>query len=351
MSAQRTSPATGTAHTAKRLVVIGVALLATLAGCTGEPAATTTTEPSPSTTVPAAPPTTSTSVPPPTTTLVPDETTTTESGNAETAVAGAWDEFWVAWAEVRRSENLDRGPLQAVAADSVVDGVIALFERERQTSGPVDTEVATHPNVTIGGEAEAVIEDCVLLRPTFTETVGVWYEADLRSDDDGWRITDLSIRSLQGCVPAVLERAVIEAYEGYFDAEEVFWDPPDPSHPLIEESLADPQLTFIKGLLREHERRGVAFRSDPTIHPEVVEVRSATELVILDCSEPGIDDGLYDLASGERLVDEPPVRAGQRDLRSAVMVFVDGKWKASDFQAQVDYECEFAPTDRGLPSV
>jgi hypothetical protein len=107
----------------------------------------------------------------------------------------------------------------------------------------------------------------------------------------------------------------------------------------------------MRELLAEHAERGVALRSDPTTHPEVVEMRSPSELVILDCYEPGPDDGVYDLETGERLPDEPEVRSGQRNLRSAVMVFEDGRWKASDFQGQVNHECEFAPTDRGLPSV
>ena len=51
------------------------------------------------------------------------------------------------------------------------------------------------------------------------------------------------------------------------------------------------------------------------------------------------------------LPDEPPVEDGQRDLQSAVMVLDGGRWKVSDLQGQVDFECEFAPTDRGLPSV
>jgi hypothetical protein len=73
--------------------------------------------------------------------------------------------------------------------------------------------------------------------------------------------------------------------------------------------------------------------------------------VILSCLEPDPDYGLYDLDTGERLPDEQPVREGQRDLESAVIVLEDGKWKVSDLQGQVDFACEFAPTERGLPSV
>lgn len=351
MSTQQRPQIARKAPKAQRRLGIAISLLATLIGCAGEPVATIPTEPSGTSTAPTAQSSSTTSVPASTLTSVPDTTTTTESPDAEEGAIEAWDKFWAAWAEVRRSEDLDPGPLEAVADDAVIEGVIALFERQRQTSGPVDTEVITHPKVTIEGDSQAVLEDCVLLRPTFAERIGIWYEADLADGDDGWRVTGLAIRSLQGCVPAEIETAAISAYEAYYEAEGEFWDPPDPDHPLLAETLVEPQLGHIVEVLREHERRGVAFRSDPITHPEVVEVRSPSELVILDCTEPSLTDGVYDLDSGERLPDEPPVQEGQRDLRSAVMVFSDGKWKVSDFQGQVDYECDFAPTEQGLPSV
>ena len=95
----------------------------------------------------------------------------------------------------------------------------------------------------------------------------------------------------------------------------------------------------------------MALRGRPAIlHPEVIEVRSPTELVILSCLEPASDYGAYDIDSGERLDDVPAVRNGQRNLESAVMVLEGDHWKVSDLQGQVDFACEFAPTDRGLPS-
>jgi hypothetical protein len=72
---------------------------------------------------------------------------------------------------------------------------------------------------------------------------------------------------------------------------------------------------------------------------------------MLSCLEPDPAYGLYDLDTGVRLDDVPVVREGQRNLESAVMVLEGGQWKVSDLQGQVDFACEFAPTDRGLPSV
>jgi hypothetical protein len=264
----------------------------------------------------------------------------------------AWSAYWEAWADVRASDDLDAGPLEATASPDVVAGAIALFERQRSSGGgPVETDVELHPKVVAAEADRATIEDCVLLTPSFTSTVGVWHQAELIRTDQGWIVDDVRVRSAAGCVPMAIADAAIAGYEAYYEAETEFWDPADPTSPLIGDVLTEPQKSFIVGLLEEHQDRGVALRGQPTIHPEVVEVRSPTEVVILSCSEPDPAYGLYDVETGERLPDEPAVRDGQRDLQSAVMVLEDGLWKVSDLQGQVDFACEFAPTDRGLPSV
>lgn len=289
----------------------------------------------------------------PTTSTVPmsETTTTTAPSDPTDAVAEAWAEFWSAWADVRASAELSAGPLDGVASPGVVASVLAVLERQRETSGPVDTDVATSPVVMIEAPTAATVEDCVLFEPSLTETAGVWYSAELVDDGSGWRVVSLGIEDSSGCVPVAMADEAIAAYEAYYEAEHQFWNPPDPDHTMLESVLAEPQRSFVVNLLEDHASRGIGLRNQATRHPEVVEVRSPTELVILDCYEPGADDGLYDLASGERLSDEPEVRSGQKNLRSAVMVFDDGSWKVSDFQGQVDFECEFAPTERGLPSV
>ncbi len=331
------SPALG-----RGVVAVGLVCLSVFAACNRGSSGTEPTSPtSPDPPTTSVAPSTSTSVA--TATTVPDVTAD---------VLAAWEGFWEAWAAVRASEDLDPAPLEAVADPGVVEGAVALFERQRQSGlGAVETEVVTHGEVTEVGAGEAMVEDCVLLSPSFTESVGVWYQADLRDNGSGWLVADLRIRSSGGCVPGEMARDAIAAYEAYYDAEPRFWDPPDPDHPLISEVLAEPQLSFVVGLLEEHEERGVAVRGRPTTHPEVIELVSSTELVILSCNEPHPDYGVYDLETGERLSDEPPVSEGQRDLQSAVMLLDEGKWKVSDFQGQVDFACEFAPTERGLPSV
>lgn len=279
-------------------------------------------------------------------------TTTSTTLPTDDAVTAAWGSFWHAWKQVRASENLDPTPLNAVASSRVVDGAIALFERQRSAgSGPVETDVEWHTTVTALDADHATIEDCVLMTPSFTDAVGIWYEADLIRTPQGWIVDNLRIPSAGGCVPKTMAEEAIAGFEAYYIAEAEFWDPADPASPLIDEVLVDPQRGFIVELLEAHRARGVALRGQPTTHPEIIEVRSPTELVILSCLEPDPDYGLYDVATGERLPDEPVVREGQRDLQSAVLVLDGDVWKVSDFQGQVDFACEFAPTDKGLPSV
>lgn len=327
-------------------VVLAVTLV--VSACSGAAAIPTTLPNSPTPTTTESPPATTTSTTPATTT----STSTTVALPPEGDVELAWDAFWAAWVEVRASDDLDTGPLDAVAAPNVVEGAVALFEREREPDqGPVASEVAAGATVVDLGADVATVEDCVLLSPSFTNTTGVWYEADIRLRPRGWVVTELRIPSGAGCVPTELAEAAIAGYEAYYNARSEFWDPADPAHPLIDDVLAEPQLSFIVGLLEDHAARGVALRGQPTIHPEVIEVRSFDELVILSCMEPDPDYGVYDVATGERLPDAPPVRPGQHDLQSAVMVLEDGTWKVSDLQGQVDFACEFAPTERGLPAV
>lgn len=325
--------------------VVGVVVSAVLSGCSASPKAGSTTVPA---TTSASPFLTTSTTPPDagqsatTTTLPPDPTT---------AVVAAWRDFWSVWADLRASANPVVDPIEELAAPAVVASVLTVLERQIASSGPVETEIATSPSVDVESRTSATVEDCVLLVPSITESVGVWYVADLEDDGTGWKVASLQIEDSTGCVPAEFADDAISAYEAYYEAEAEFWNPPDSDDLLIAHVLTNPQRDFVVALLADHEGRGVGFRNEAVHHPEVIEVRSPTELVILDCYEPDADFGLYDLESGDRVPDEPEVRRGQRNLRSAVMVFEDGVWKASDFQGQVDFECELAPTDRGLPSV
>lgn len=344
VNSRRRSNASGGPSWSPIFAGAALAALLMLAACSSSGASefTTTVSTLMSTTTDQPTSSTSTSIP----------VTTTAAFPPDDDVIEAWDAYWNAWAEVRASVDLDGSVLESVATSNVIDGALALFDRERSSGlTVVETEVVLHPTVTDLDADSATVQDCVLLAPSFTENVGVWHQADLVRTEEGWLVDAIRIPRGGACVPREMGEAAIAGYLAYYQAQAEFWDPPNPDSPLVDRVMAEPQLRFIVGLLEQHESRGVALRGQPTTHPEVIEVRSETEVVILDCLEPALDFGLYDLATGERLEDEPLVREGQRNLRSAVMVFRNGEWKVSDLQGQVDFACEFAPTDRGLPSV
>lgn len=345
LSSRRSSIGLGGLTCRPFLVGVAFAALLTLGACTS-------TEPAETTSSSATDPVSTTGEPSNTTTNTPTSLSTTTTASPEEPVIDAWSAYWNAWIDVRASDNLDRGPLEAVASAAVVDGALTLFERQRSSGlGPVQTEVALHPAVTASDGDRAIVEDCVLLVPSFTDAVGVWYQAGLVRTDKGWMVDSIRIPRAGGCVPREMADAAIAAYDRYYEERSAFWDPPDPTSTLIEQVLAEPQRSFIVGLLDRHQAESVALRGRPTTHPEVIEVRSSTEVVILSCIEPNPAYGLYELDTGDRVPSEPSVQDGQRDLESAVMVLEDGLWKVSDLQGQVDFACEFAPTDRGLPSV
>ena len=92
----------------------------------------------------------------------------------------------------------------------------------------------------------ASIEDCVLLSPALTDTVGVWYQADLSRTDQGWVVAAVRVPFGGGCVPRGDGRSShIAGYEAYYEAESEFWDPPDPGSSLLGQVLLEPQKSFI----------------------------------------------------------------------------------------------------------
>ncbi|MDF1597073.1 MAG: hypothetical protein P1T08_13415 [Acidimicrobiia bacterium] len=278
MSTRRSLAGFGGPFRPPSVVSVALAALLALGACTDAAGTTTTTTPVPTSSTS----TTTTADPPATSTSTSAATTSTTELPTDTGVEAAWSSYWEAWTEVRASEDLDPAPLEAVASAQVVEGATVLFERQRESGqGPIETDVSLHPTVTAEQGNSATIEDCVLLAPSFTDNVGVWYEADLVRSDQGWKVDAVRIRSASGCVPREMADAAIQGYQAYYEAEADFWDPPNPSSPLLEQVLTEPQLSFITGLLDEHAALGAALRGQPTTHPEVIEVRSSTEVVIL----------------------------------------------------------------------
>ncbi|MDH3571621.1 MAG: hypothetical protein OER89_15730, partial [Gemmatimonadota bacterium] len=207
----------------------------------------------------------------------------------------------------------------------------------------------TVTNMPVVGEPAAdgsmEINDCLLLQPPVTAVQANWYSGVADVGDDGLlRLTALEPESLTGCVPAAIADAVLVDYEDYWDAAVEYWVPADADHPRLAETATGAHYDLIFELLVDHEARGLELRGRPETHPEVFEYRSPTEVVIVDCQLTDPERGLFVTATGERLPDVAPIVPGQRDARQVTLLLEDGRWKVSDRQAQVDFECQFAPS-------
>jgi len=235
--------------------------------------------------------------------------------------------------------------LRMLASGDVADRVLASFP------GTVERTVTSFPVVEVQDDRSVVINDCFIVTPPVTSSATLWYSGRVALFGGAWVVSELIPESLIGCVPAELGIPAIQGYENYWDARLEFWDPADPQSPLVAETTTGDQRALIRGLLEDHQARRLVLRGRPETHPEIIEVRSPTELVILDCQLQDPERGLFVAATGERLPNIAPIREDQRDIVSAVMQLEDGRWRVADVQGQVDAACEYAPTERGLPQV
>ncbi len=279
-----------------------------------------------------------------------EPTTSPEAPPAEDAIT-SWVAMWDGAEQLVTDPAAAQAAIEATADTAVAEQLATIFSPD--VDSDVDIAARTfenHPLLTDNGGGTVRIDDCLQVTPPDTSPF-VWFSGTATAEAGVWRVTSIEPEALGGCVPAEIADAAIAGYEEYWDARVVFWEPADPDHPLVEETLTGPQLEVIRDLLIDHQQRGLVLRGRAETHPEVVQITSATELTILDCMIQDPDRGVFDAATGERTDDIAPVAEGQRDLRSTVMVLEDGRWKVSDVQGQANVRCDTAPTVQGLPSV
>ncbi len=282
------------------------------------------------------------------------EPSSTEAPAAPAPPTEGATEAWVSMWQGAELLVVDPDAAQAAILDVATESVLAQLDTIYNPA--VDSDAVStprtfenNPTITPEGDSTVVIDDCIFESPRIGNAT-IWYSGTAEVVDGQWRIVALDLRSEIGCVPAGIAEEAIAGYETYWDARVDFWQPADPNNPLVEQTMTGIHLDLISGLLEDHEANGLELRGRAETRPEIVEVRSATEVAILDCAIQDPDRGLYD-ATGSRLADIPPVRDGQTDLTSAVMILEDGAWKVSDVQGQADVSCDAAPTAQGLPVV
>lgn len=325
-----------------RPVVLTLLAAALLAACSGGD--DTIAEPT-AETAPTSEATAAATTAPPTSTAAPTATPD-PSGATE-----AWLQLWDGTEKLVSDPDAASEEMLVVASPSVVEQLATIYNPTlasdvASTPRLFENNPVTEPHA----DGTVAVSDCIFETPKAGNAT-IWYSGTAEVVDGDWTITSITLNSEIGCVPSAIATEAIAGYEAYWDARVEFWDPADPSSPLVDETMAGAHLELIEGLLVDHADRGLALRGRPTTHPEIIEVRSATEVAILDCSEQDTGRGLFVVETGERLDDIPAVSDGQRDLTSAVMVLEDGAWKVSDVQGQADVSCDSAPTPQGLPVV
>lgn len=272
-------------------------------------------------------------------------TTTTEPAAPSTDPADAVIETWTTLLDAARTGAPDADQLatiEALAGPATVDQLLApLFP---EASG---REIEFFPALTEQGDGTWAIDDCLVMSPGISVGISNWLVGAAEPADDsptGWRISGIQVINLDPCVPRSIADAAIAGYEAYWDAQVVFYDPPDPDSPLIEETTSGLYRDFVLDLIADLSSEGQVLRGRPMTVPEFSSFRSLSEVVIIDCQEVDPQYGVYDGATGERTDRIAPIGPGELDLRETTMQLEGGTWKVVDRQGQADVQCRTPPT-------
>lgn len=274
-------------------------------------------------------------------------TSTTTTTVATSVDLGAVEALWAQVITTAAANPTSTTQLDGIASADVADQLVELLPDD------ASRVVQSYAVATDAGDGTATIEDCAIFDRPISTSVAIWFSATASLDDAGtWTITSFGVNSLDGCVPAELAVPVLAGYLDHFAARSDFLDPPDLTSPRLVETTTGRQLELFESLIDQLSGDGQRAVDSPTEqHPEFVVVNSSTSIEVLDCQLTNPEQGVYDIATGERTGLIPPIADGQRDALQTIMVLEDGIWKVEDVQAQRGIECEHAPTSAGIPVV
>jgi hypothetical protein len=275
-----------------------------------------------------------------------------EPVSAEDELLELWSQFHEAWVEQAAAAAPDESAFTDLAVDpaSVVADMVAL-RLETQT---VTTEFELWSSIDAAAET-ASITDCVIAtqHPEGSEssaaTVSIRWAAEAIATDDGWRID--TARQLElFCVAEELNDQLLTAYRDYRTGLDLAWDPPDPEHPALEQTMDGEQLEFIRTLLVEHRADGIVIREPAPTDNAVVWRLGIGTATVSDCTEQVEEYGAFDLETGERLDLIPPAGDGRLDAQSVELQrAADGAWKVVDQAGTRDTECVPGSTRYATP--
>lgn len=251
--------------------------------------------------------------------------------------------LWVALHEERltqihRDAPSDGSRFADLATAEGVELSVSLVEAGRSdvSAELVDTEFWPSVEIAANG-TEASVSDCILVAQRPVDDVSA--DATVRSQvwngvaietTDGWRFREVS-PGTGDCVPADLNRDLLDAYRAYHEAWTAAWDPPDPTHPRLDETMVGDRLDGIRQALEQDSEEGIAFRDphDPSANAVVLEL-GIGRASVSDCHPAHPGYGAFDVETGERLDDVvEPVAEGQLNLTSVDLVRTPQGWKVT----------------------
>jgi hypothetical protein len=280
------------------------------------------------------------------------ETETETEVAAEVQIGEVWEAFHTAWTDQAPTEAPDPAAFDAVAVDP--DATAGQLTVQRGEARTVTTAAELWPTITLDGPEAATISDCAIVtqhpdgQPDSAATITVAWEATATATADGWRIDTAQPTGLF-CIAEELNDQLLDAYERWLEAHQEWSDPPDPQHPLLAQTMAEPGLADMRSFLTDELAEGVVSRFPHDPNGAVTDIGIATARVS-DCYEAQDDYGVFDLETGERRSDLVPAPdPGQRNRTIADLERgADGDWKVVGWRWEERNDCEPGETRYGV---
>lgn len=246
------------------------------------------------------------------------------------ATDNAWDAAATAFTEPRLPQTF----LPQISIDDT--GTVADIEDCSLFSFPL----VDSPYIRLSGRASAVE----------TNPNGGVNADSPANGNNGWLITELDVRPAEHCIPGDVAAEILTAYEQFWDRELIFSDPPDPRHPLIEQTLTGRRLQRKRAVLEWQVENNASYRGRPTTSPGISEIQPGIAIVI-DCQTPDPSTGFYDRVTDQRRPELPPPTPGQTDLVQTWLELDDGRWKVEFSGVEADSGCDPAIPPNGTMEI
>ena len=265
-----------------------------------------------------------------------------DAGGADVEdLAAVWEAFHTAWVEQAAADDPDPTAFTDVAVDP--DAAAETLAAQRGDSRLVTTDAELWPRFDIQGD-NAEVADCTIVaqhpegQPNSIATITVRWEATAVVTDDGWRIQDARPLELF-CIAEELNDELIDAYVAWLEGHGEWYQPPDPDHPLLAETMAEPGLSDMRGMLVEDRDAAISMRFPHETQAVVTEVGLGAARVT-DCYPATDSYGAFDVESGERLTDVvPSPEPGQLNRTVADLERTDDGWRIVGWRWEEQNTC------------